>query len=356
MENKYKEYFLGTLEKLVNTPSPSGYTFHVKSFLTNELKQFEKYGLTKVYKNNGIEFIFNPDEDRNKRAVCSHFDTLGLFISHIDPDGTIRLNMIGGYPWTAVEGEYVKIHTMDNKIFTGTILFHKASTHIYGSGYDQDPRKQELMYLRLDEKVSSVEGVNALGITLGDFVSLEPRFEKTASGFLKSRHLDNKTGIALILTLMKHIVDNQLTDKIGHFRCIFTSGEEIGKGANFVRDLDELLIVDNAVVGKTQNSLEDKVTICVKDSTGPFDYSFKKHLINLANQKDIDYVLDVYKSYGCDSETVLRLGVDVRTALIGPGIDASHSYERTHMDSLVQTYALMKEYLVSGQVQEHQID
>ncbi|MCO4782137.1 MAG: M42 family metallopeptidase [Candidatus Cloacimonetes bacterium] len=356
METKYKQYFLDTLKKLVNTPSPSGYTFHLKNFLLNELKQFENYGQIQVYKNNGIEFTFNPQENENKRAVCSHFDTLGLFISHIEGDGTIRLNMIGGYPWTAVEGEYVKIHTMNNKVFTGTILFHKASTHIYGSGYDKEARSQDLMYLRLDEKVSSLEDVNALGIVLGDFVSLAPRFEHTPSGFLKSRHLDNKTGIALILTLMKHAVDNNLLEKIGHFRCIFTSGEEIGKGANFVKNLDELLIVDNAVVGKTQNSLEDKVTICVKDSTGPFDYSFKKHLIDLSTKNEIDYVLDVYKSYGCDSETVLRLGVDVRTALIGPGIDASHSYERTHMDSLIQTFALMKEYLLSESVQEHIVD
>lgn len=356
MENTHKQYFLDTLQKLVNTPSPSGYTFHLKNFLLKELKSYEKYGQVQVYKNNGIEFTFNPKDQKNKRAVCSHFDTLGLFISHIETDGTIRLDMIGGYPWTAVEGEYVQIHTMDNKVFTGTILFHKASTHIYGSSYDQEPRKQELMYLRLDEKVSSVQDVNDLGIVLGDFVSLSPRFEHTPSDFLKSRHLDNKTGISLILTLMKYIVDKNLFDQIGHFRCIFTSGEEIGKGANFVKNLDELLIVDNAVVGKTQNSLEDKVTICVKDSTGPFDYSFKKHLIEIAKEKNIDYVLDVYKRYGCDSETVLKLGVDVRTALIGPGIDASHSYERTHLDSLIQTFSLMREYLLSSPVQEHIVE
>ncbi|MCJ8345111.1 M20/M25/M40 family metallo-hydrolase [bacterium] len=212
------------------------------------------------------------------------------------------------------------------------------------------------MYLRLDEKVNSIEDVNALGIFLGDFISMEPRYVQTESGFLKSRHLDNKTGIALILTMMKAIKDKGLQDKIGHFRCIFTSGEEIGKGANFVKDLDELLIVDNAVVGKTQNSQEDKVTICVKDSTGPFDYSFKKHLIDLSHKNEISYVLDVYKRYGCDSETVLKLGVDVRTALIGPGIDASHSYERTHIDALHHTFSLMMAYLQSDPIQEHIVE
>ncbi|PCJ16835.1 MAG: hypothetical protein COB02_15145 [Candidatus Cloacimonadota bacterium] len=356
MKEQYQKYFLDILKSLIETPSPSGYTFHVRNLILKELEEYKSLGEVKVYKNNGIEFIFNSSKTENRRAICSHFDTLGLFLSHIETDGMIRLDMIGGYPWTAVEGEYVKIHTMDNKTYTGTILFHKASTHIYGSSYDQEPRKQDLMYLRLDEKVSSIEDVNNLGIFLGDFVSLDPRFVYTNSGFLKSRHLDNKTGIALILTMMKQIKEQNLQNKIGHFRCIFTSGEEIGKGANFVKDLDELLIVDNAVVGKTQNSLEDKVTICVKDSTGPFDYSFKKHLINMSKSNQIDYVLDVYKRYGCDSETVLKLGVDVRTALIGPGIDASHSYERTHIDALTHTFLLMINYTLGDAVKEHCVE
>ncbi len=336
-----QQYFLSTLKQLIEVPSPSGYTDRARDFLLRQIREIVPEMEPVVYRNNGIE-LQAGDGPGPRRGLCSHYDTLGLYIASLGKDGLVRPGKVGGFPWSAVEGEHVSLFTRDGREYTGTVLYDKASTHIYGSSYEKDPRTNEAMQVRIDESVKSLEDLKKLGLEPGCFMGLEPGFRVTNGGFIKSRHLDNKAGCALLLTLLKELADTGKIHSLGPLRIIFTAGEEIGRGALFVKDLDELLIVDNAVVGDTQNSREDAVTICVRDSTGPFDEKMIQTLKALALEQKIDHELDIFKSYGSDAELVTRRGENTSTCLIGPGIHASHSFERTHLKSFEETYRLLR--------------
>lgn len=248
------------------------------------------------------------------------------------------------------EGEYCEIETSGEKRYSGTILVHQTSVHVY-SDAGEAKRDDQNIEVRIDEKAENAEEVRALGIEVGDFVSFDPRFETTQSGFVKSRHLDDKASVAILLHVIKKIKENQLKlPYTTHF--LISNNEEIGYGgnSNIPKETREYLAVDMGAIGDGQNTDEYTVSICAKDSSGPYHLQFRKHLVKLAEKHDIGYKVDIYPFYGSDASAAIRAGYDIIHGLIGPGIDASHAFERTHRDSLLNTGNLIYHYLQSEMI------
>lgn len=272
-------------------------------------------------------------------------------VKEIKPSGRLRLVMIGGFNWNAVEGEYCTIHTANGKKIRGTILMHETTVHVY-KGAGELKRDENHIEVRIDEKAITAEDIRAFGIEVGDFVSFDPRFEVTESGFVKSRHLDDKASTALLLQLMKGLKEQAtLLPYTTHF--YISNNEEIGYGgnSNIPEQVVEYIAVDMGAIGDGQASDEYTVSICAKDSSGPYHYELTRQLVRLAKTSGIDFKLDIYPYYGSDASAAIRAGVDVRHALFGPGIESSHAYERTHVDSLKATAELLVAYIISPMIE-----
>ena len=337
-----KNYMVEKLVEILNIPSPSGDT--AKGIDVCK-KEFEKLGVkTEISPKGALKAIIVGRKDES-RIIAAHIDTLGAMVKEITSNGYIKLTQIGGYSWNSVDGEYCTVSTMEGKEYRGTILFEKSSVHNYGDAPKSDKRTEDNMIIRLDEMVEKSEDIEKLGINIGDFVYFDPRVEVTESGFIKSRHLDNKAGVAIILGVCKYIMENEIVPEYT-LEFFISNYEEVGHGASGIANklTREILAIDMASPGIGQTSKENKVTICAKDSSGPYDLEMKKRLVNLCTKKDIEYVIDIYKYYGSDASALLRAGAQIKHALIGPGVDASHSYERTHVDGLLNTAKLVIEY------------
>jgi len=333
------------LKDLVEIPSPSGYTKEIMDFMENILKSLH---VDYIRTNKGalIATIKGTDETKH-RLLTAHTDTLGAMVKEVKSSGRLKLTMVGGFNWNAVEGEYCTIHTAGGKKVRGTILMHQTTVHVYKNASSL-PRDEQNIEVRVDEKVLTAEGTRKLGIEVGDFVSFDPRFEETENGFIKSRHLDDKASTALLLQLIKTIQDTNFTlPHTTHF--YISNNEEIGYGgnSNIPAETVEYLAVDMGAIGDGQSSDEYTVSICAKDSSGPYHYELTRQLVELAKKDNIDYKLDIYPYYGSDASAAIRAGYDVKHALLGPGIEASHAYERTHMDSLENTAKLLYSYVFS---------
>jgi putative aminopeptidase FrvX len=334
------------LTQLLNLPSPTGYTEEAIAFVEAAFSAFP-VSLSRTIKG-ALVAAWEGEADSEPRALTAHVDTLGAMVSEIRDRGRLKLTQIGGYMWNAVEGEGVTVHTADGRTYRGTILTIKASTHAYGAEARELERKAENMELRLDLRADKAEEVRQAGIEVGDFVALDPRVEVTDTGFIRSRHLDDKAGVACIYGALKTLADAGLKPA-QRTTVLISNYEEVGHGAatGFPPDLVELLAVDMGVLGEKQNSDEYTVSICAKDSGGPYHIDMRRKLVELAQSAGIDYKVDVYPFYGSDGEAFWRAGGDVRVGLIGPGVDASHAYERTHRDSLVESVRLIVAYLLS---------
>lgn len=335
-------YMIEKLVEILNIPSPSGDT---EKGIAVCKKEFERLGLkTKITLKGALKAIL-PGKKKKSKIIAAHIDTLGGMVKEITPNGYLKLTQIGGYSWNSVDGEYCTVSTMDGKMIRGTILFERSSVHNYGDSPKTDKRTEDNMIVRLDELVQNLEDVKNLGINVGDFIYFDPRVEVTSSGFIKSRHLDNKAGVAIILGVCKYIMENKIVPEYT-LEFFISNYEEVGHGASGIATslTEEILAIDMASPGIGQTSKENKVTICAKDSSGPYDLNMKKRLINLCCEKKIDYVIDIYKYYGSDASALLRGGAQIKHALIGPGVDASHSYERTHIDGMLNTAKLVIEY------------
>lgn len=336
---------INLLENLVNIPSPSGYTTKIMRFMENYLNDYE---IPCKRTNKGALIITFQGQDNEKhRLLTSHTDTLGAMVKEIKPSGRLKLAMIGGFNWNAVEGEYCTIHTAAGTEIRGTILMHETTVHVYrGAG---DLKRDEIhIEVRLDAKVTNADETRQLGIEVGDFVSFDARFERTETGFIKSRHLDDKASTALLLQLMKHLKEHNIQlPYTTHF--YISNNEEIGYGgnSNIPENVVEYIAVDMGAIGDGQASDEFTVSICAKDSSGPYHYELTRHLVELAKNNSIQYKLDIYPYYGSDASAAIRAGFDVRHALFGPGIESSHAYERTHVDSLKATAYLLYAYVTS---------
>ncbi len=282
--------------------------------------------------------------------LTAHVDTLGAMVKEIKSSGRLKIDLIGGYDWQAIEGEYCEIQTAYGKTYTGTILMHQQSVHVYKDARTA-ARNQENMEVRIDERVHNADDVRKLGIEVGDFVFLSPRVEITPSGFIKSRHLDDKASVAILLKLIEHFVVQQIElPYTTHF--LISNNEEIGYGgnSNIPPQTVEYLAVDMGAIGDGQATDEYSVSICVKDSSGPYHYQLRQHLVKLAQENQIDYKLDIYPYYGSDASAAIRSGHDIKHGLIGPGIDSSHAFERTHQTSIEHTTRLLYHYVLSDLV------
>lgn len=340
---------LKVIEKLVSIPSPSGNTEAVIQYVESFLKNL---GLeTRRNRKGGLLVTLKGKDDRKHRMLTAHVDTLGAMVKEIKNNGRLRLDLIGGFTWNSIEGEYCQIETSSGKVYTGTILMHQQSVHVYKDAGKAE-RNQQNIEVRIDEKVHTADEVRALGIEVGDFVSFDPRVEITESGYIKSRHLDDKASVGALLMLIKHLVENQIElPYTTHF--LISNNEEIGYGgnSNITKETVEYLAVDMGAMGDGQSTDEYTVSICVKDASGPYNYKLRKHLVQLAEKYQIDYKLDIYPYYGSDASAAIRSGHDIIHGLIGPGIDSSHAFERTHISSIENTEKLLYHYVLSDMVE-----
>lgn len=283
--------------------------------------------------------------DSQYRMVSAHIDTLGAMVKEIKPTGRLRLASIGGYSWSAFEGENVTIKTMQGARYTGVVLPDKASIHIYSEEVSSMPRSESTMEVRLDEDVHSKEDTEKLGIRVGDFVFYDPRPTITSNDYVKARFLDDKACVAVLFGAIKHFRD---TDTLPDFTTLFyiSNYEEIGHGISVIPEkVSELLALDIGTVGTGHSSDERCVTIVAKDSRTPYDFEFRKRLVELAEKHQIPYKVDVHHRYGSDASIAVLQGFEVNFACIGMGVDATHHYERTHMDGISNNLKLLIKYL-----------
>ena len=334
------------LKKLTSIPSPTGYTREVADYIVGEV---ERLGYTAIRTNKGgVNVIVKGRDDNKHRVVTAHVDTLGAMVRGVKADGRLKMAKIGGYPWNMIEGENCLVHVASTgKTVSGTILIHQTSTHVYKDAGTAE-RTEDNMEVRLDVKVRNEQETRDLGIDVGDFISFDPRTIITETGFIKSRFLDDKVSAAILLDLLrKYKEENIELPHTTHF--MFSVFEEVGHGANsnLPKEAVEYLAVDMGAMGDDQQTDEYTVSICVKDASGPYNYEFRNHLVQLAKENDIQYKLDIYPYYGSDASAAMRAGAEVKHALLGAGIESSHSYERTHIDSVEQTHKMVDVYLQS---------
>lgn len=337
------------LEKLIEIPSPTGYTREVTEYIVKEVRNM---GYEAVRTNKGgVIVTLKGKDDTKHRVITAHVDTLGAIVRAVKSDGRLKMDKIGGFPWNMIEGENCLVHVASTgKTVSGTILIHQTSTHVYRDAGTAE-RTQDNMEVRLDEKVTSKEETKALGIEVGDFISFDPRMIVTENGFVKSRFLDDKVSAAILLNLLKiYKKENIELPNTTHF--MFSCFEEVGHGANssIPAEVTEYLAVDMGAMGDDQQTDEYTVSICVKDASGPYNYEFRQHLVKLAKENNIPFKLDIYPYYGSDASSAMRAGAEVKHALLGAGIESSHSYERTHKDSIEATERLVDVYLRNGLV------
>lgn len=337
------KYLLDILERLVNTPSPTGFTSKAEDLILGELKGM---GYTPWQSKKGTVYVtLNPDAQGEGLLLSAHVDTLGLMVRSIKSNGRLRMTTIGGFPLSYAEQECVQIFTREGKVYDGTLRLNEPAVHA-SREVGKAERTDESTEVVIDELTNSKEETEKLGIMAGDFVTLDPRFRRSASGFIKSRHLDDKASASVLLALAKsHSEGAWQSSRPIHL--MFTNYEEVGHGASAAHPegITEMIAVDMGVVGDDLLTDETKVSICAKDSTGPYNYALTDALVRTAKEHTLDFAVDIYPFYGSDAAAALSAGYDYRHALIGPGVAASHGYERTHEKGLKNTLTLLTEFL-----------
>jgi putative aminopeptidase FrvX len=324
------------LRELLEIDSPSGFTHHACDYIVSYL---EKLGYQPTLTNKGaVRCSFG---DNPRLAIAAHVDTLGAIVSGINSNGTLKFSLLGGLSLTGAEGEYVRIRTLDEKIYTGTILLNDPSSHTNNSREKTD-RSISNMHIRVDEEVSNRKDIDQLGICIGDIICLDVNYEEKESGFIKSRFLDNKAGCFVLMELAKKYAGQNIPVEI-----FFSNYEEVGHGGTcgYSPTISDLLVIDMGVLGEACEGDEVSCSICAKDSTGPYDYHMRQSLVRLAREKVIPYKQDVYPFYGSDGSAALKAGNDMRVGLIGPGVAASHSTERTHKKGIQATIDLCQAFI-----------
>lgn len=344
-------YLLARLQTLLNIPSPTGYHERAIAWLIEQTEALDIPSVQVHMSRKGALLVtVEGDAARGCRALSGHVDTLGAMVREVKSNGRLLLTQLGGYAWNAIENENVTVYSVrEGSTIRGTVQTVSPSVHTSDDARD-GKRVEDRMEVRLDARTASAAETRALGIEVGDFVFLDPRVELTDTGYVKSRHLDDKAGVAIMLAVMQALVASGQRPAVTT-SLFFSNYEEVGHGASagMPADLDELVVIDMAAgtTGEHQNSDEYSVGICAKDSSGPYDLTLRRTLTTLAEKNAIPYRIDTYPHYGSDGSALLRAGADVRVALIGPGVDASHAYERTHVDSLLATARLALAYVLS---------
>jgi putative aminopeptidase FrvX len=339
-------YLLEFLTGLLNTPSPTGFAHPAIDYTEIALREYPAIQIAQTRKG-ALAATWPGQRSDAPRALTAHADTLGAMVKEIKGNGRLKLTKIGGYAWNTVEGEGCTIFAQRGEAVRGSLLLTKASAHVHSAQVNELKRDDDTMEVRLDARTNSTAETSALGIEVGDFVSFDPRVEVT-NGFVRSRHLDDKACVACILAAVKALHDAGLQPLQTTYLHI-SNYEEVGHGAaaGIPPEVAELLTVDMAAIGDGQTSDEFHATLCVKDSGGPYHHDLSQRLRQLADEYQVPYKVDIYPYYGSDGEAFWRAGGDVAVALIGPGVDASHNYERTHLEALEATTRWLIAYLLN---------
>jgi putative aminopeptidase FrvX len=329
------ESIVSYVEKLVTTPSPTGYTKLVEQYL---IENAQKKQIAFEHTRKGaVLYKFETEEAQLNVMFAAHVDTLGAIVKEVKRK-TLKLSSIGGYPIMYVIGDYCRIHTFDDNIYEGTILPDNPAAHV-NRGLGRMKLELEKLSVRVDLALKKKKDSLKNYIDVGNFVSFDPKF-CAVNGFIKSRHLDDKASAAVLL-YVADVLKERSADLSRNVYLFFHITEETGQGIAGFPHIDDLIIVDMGVVGDGAAGDEFHVSICAKDSSGPYNYELTQQFITLSKEHKIAYKTDIFPYYASDGSAALRAGGDVRVALIGPGVSASHGYERTHIDSLTNTAKLL---------------
>jgi len=340
-----QRYTQDILFRLLNTPSPSGYTDRAVHLVADEL---DKLGLpVELTRRGAIRATLKGERSCPDRAIVAHIDTLGAMVKGLKPNGRVELVPVGHWNARFAEGARVTLFT-DISSHRGTILPLKASGHTFADEIDKQPSNWQNLELRIDEQLESLEDLLRLSVHVGDFVAIDPQPEIVESGYIASRHLDDKAGAAVLISAAKAIVNNDIALPVD-CHLLFTISEEVGSGASAVlhQDVAEMLTIDNGTTAPGQNSSEHGVTICMADMSGPFDYHLTHYLIHLCQEFQIPYQRDIFRYYRSDSAAAIEAGADLRTALATFGVDGSHGWERIHWNALESLARLVTIYMQS---------
>lgn len=332
------DYIGEQLKALTSIPSPTGFTRAVTDYV---MKTLEEMGFAPERSTKGNVLVCLGGEGE-PLVLASHVDTLGAMVRSIKDNGRLRPTTLGGHQWSTADGENCTVHTRDGRVYTGVVLNTEPSSHVADEKVETLEKNMEIL---LDENVDTKDDVASLGIQTGDIIAMDPRAVITKSGYIKSRFLDDKLSASVLLGLARAVAAGEvkLTRKVS---LLFTVYEEVGHGGAFVpADTCEMISVDMGCVGDDLGCTERMVSICAKDSGGPYNYELVSALADTAKRLSLDYAIDVYPHYGSDVEATLRAGYDIRHGLIGPGVYASHNYERSHMDGVHNTYELLRAYV-----------
>jgi len=344
-------YLLSTLKTMLNIPSPTGMTDLAVGFVCSELAKLDiPYELTR---RGAIRANLPGERTSPDRSVSAHLDTLGAIVKRIKPSGRLEISPVGHWSARFAEGARVTVFMDDARKVRGTILPLKASGHTYGDDVDTLPVSWSNVEVRIDERIESAQDTMALGVNVGDLIAIDsnPQFE--GNGFINARHLDDKAGVAAVLTAAKAIQESGMTVPLD-CHLLFTISEEVGVGASHILhgDVAEMVSVDNGTIAPEQNTSEYGVTVAMQDSSGPFDWHLTRSLLHLCQRFNIEHTRDVFNHYRSDAAAAMEAGNDMRAALICFALDASHGYERTHIDSLIALARLVCVYMQSPRLFE----
>ncbi|NFG63364.1 M42 family metallopeptidase [Clostridium sp. CMCC3677] len=340
--NINKEYILKTAKEILEFNSPTGFCFDIMKKIEEIAKGFG-YEFETTRKGCGIITV-KGESNNEVIGLSAHVDTLGAMVRSITSDGKLKFTLLGGPIVPTLDGEYCIIRTREGKLYNGTFLSTSPAAHVFedSSSKTREPKNMEI---RIDEVVKSKEDVEKLGICAGDFVFIDPKTTITESGFIKSRFIDDKGSVSCLMGLLELFNREKITPKFTT-KIFISVYEEVGHGSSYIpKDITEMIAVDMGCIGDDLNCTEYDVSICAKDSGGPYDYNITTNLVNLAKENDINYAVDIYPMYGSDVGAALKGGNDIRGALIGPGVHASHGMERTHYNAFENTIKLLYLYL-----------
>ena len=343
INESYAEFAWQQASRLLAIDSPSGFTEGAARWVK---EAFEGLGFAaKITTKGGVLVDFGGEDDTDALLLEAHTDTLGAMVCAIKGDGHLKLTPLGGMRAENAEAENVRVYTRGGKVYEGTCQLTNASVHVNGS-YGDTKRGWDTVEILLDEAVTSAADTRALGIEVGDIVCFDPRTRRTASGYLKSRFLDDKLSVGILFGLAKYLAEEKVRPRRRVYAHV-TVYEEVGHGgsASLPAGVTEAISVDMGCVGEGLGCTEKQVSICAKDSGGPYSYPVVSKLIEAAKKTGADYAVDVYPFYGSDVEATLRAGHDIRHGLIGPGVYASHGYERSHMDGVKNTLKVLGGYI-----------
>jgi putative aminopeptidase FrvX len=340
------EYLLKTLTDLLNTPSPTGDSAYAISLIEGELAEMGVQ-TQRTLKGALLAQMEGLSGDR-PRAVSAHVDTLGAIVAEIKSSGRLRLHALNGVMWPTVESEGVNVATRSGRLVRGSIVLENGAAHVNKQAHTKE-RTAHTLEVRLDERTSSAEETRLLGIEVGDFVYFDPRVEVSPSGFVRSRFLDDKACVACALAAVKALQSSGVSPS-HPVTLLFSNFEEVGHGGcdGIPDGARELLVLDMACIGEGLSGDEFHCTLCAADAGGPYSRELSERLISIAERRAIDLKIDVYPFYRSDGTAYWHAGGGAQVALVGPGVDTSHGYERTHLDALLDTAALVAEYLVDG--------